>query len=124
MENISNKASVQETPSASLVLTRLHNDRLNNIRRSSLARRNSYTTAYGKLTVHKEDNAIIYGFEDLHIWLPKAQKTIHLHPNDPDKFLVTEESGCYETAKFEFWARWKIYTQRRFKTSVRIETVN
>jgi len=75
--------------------------------------RNFITACVGERVIERdEDGWVTFGFKNLRAWLPKDQKHVPLS-NDPDKFLVTAEN--FETASSEFYARWKIYVQRRFK---------
>ena len=49
-----------------------------------------------------------FGFRHLQVWNPRNQEWIQL----PDKFYVTNEDR--ELAINEFWARWRIYVNKRF----------
>jgi hypothetical protein len=60
-----------------------------------------------------DDNSISYGFKNLHYW--NGNRQVHLHPNDEDKFIVTEDYGDYDTARSEFWSRWQIFCEKRFQ---------
>lgn len=79
---------------------------------------NNHYGAEGTLFIDNDtDHHIyIYGMRDLRVWNPQTKSWIDL----PDKFYVTQDDP--ELARSEFYARWKIYIQKRFRTNyIRIE---
>jgi hypothetical protein len=76
--------------------------------------------AIGTLYVEHNEGTVTYGFQDLNVWIPKENNYRTLTSEDNDKFLVT---ACdFETAKAEFWGRWRIFTRSAFgENFIRIE---
>lgn len=71
---------------------------------------------------NNDDDTVTYGFEDLRVWVPRDQKWHVLTAQDPDKFKVTAET--HQLASSEFYARWREYTQKVFKTRIFITALN
>jgi len=66
-----------------------------------------------------EVRTFTYGFSDLQVWVPSTQSWIQL----PDKFYAS--STYKESAKREFYDRWRIYIFKRFKQRyIKIEILN
>jgi len=77
--------------------------------------RNKYYAVAAKILVIREDDTVIYSFQDPMLWDPKTQNHTSLS-TDPDKFSTIAED--FETAKSEFWFKWNTYSKRRFGYSV------
>lgn len=72
--------------------------------------------------INNDDNTITYGFEDLKVWVPRTQQWELLTANDPDKFMVTAET--HQLASSEFYARWREFCQKVYKTRIFITAIN
>ena len=71
---------------------------------------------------NNDDNTVTYGFENLMVWVPRDQKWHNLTAKDPDKFKVTAET--HQLASSEFYARWREYCQKVFRTRIFITALN
>lgn len=72
--------------------------------------------------INNDDNTVTYGFEDLKVWVPRTQKWDILTAEDPDKFMVTAET--HQLASSEFYARWRSFCQKVYKTRIFITALN
>ena len=81
---------------------------------------NQVHMAIGTLTIIHEEDSVTYGFKDLLLWIPSKNENINLTADDEDHFMVNAPD--FDSAKAEFWGRWRIFTRAAFKINfVRIE---
>lgn len=81
---------------------------------------NHITAARGTPVREVESDQAVYGYTNISFWIPSIQAWIPTQ--SPDKFLIIAED--LDTAKIEFWARWKTYCLNRFKLSyIQLENI-